>query len=964
MGPAGGTIEQHAAFQIVSLLKPTSVLGIGNGIEALLESLVRCGMAGITRAASKEQLAGLAQTFDLVVYSDTTDQASSTIAGAARLTERVLFFLSSTGSQDGSLLLALRLFGEAGFSPDFSANPVFLTNTAVLFRRDATVLPPSDLALASELLRLNSTVQECLSRAAEIRGRLGNVPVAIPATSARDVRPVRQDEMERLVNELSVAVAETREMQQAFAERMEGRIALLQSRTMRLQHTTQGILLSRIWRTLVAAGGLLLGLQSFIHRSIYRRHDVEAAAHHTGSEAIFRVDCNEPVPAVDSSDADQSGPLVGGILSIRGWAVASSGIRRVEVQAGNAETVEARYGFYRPDVAAHYLDIPGADRSGFRAKLDTALLPNGLQVLTIRAFSLAGATTELRVPVLVDHINGYASDYHRWIAEFEREDDALIRMKIPMFAQRPTVSVLLPVYRTPVEILERTLASVERQSYPNWQLCIADDGSQSTEIDAVLQRRCSLDHRVQSVRLPTNQGISAASNAALALARGEFVALLDHDDELSPHALYHFVDAFNRNPEADIFYSDEDQIEETGFRSDPFFKPDWSPDLILAENYVNHLMIFRRSLGLDVGGFRTRFDLSQDHDILLRMSGNARKIVHIAKILYHWRTEAHSMRRASQGDQRAIESSRRVIADHLAATGTRASVEPGEVLSRWRVRYPIPDGQRVQILIPSAKVEILERCLQSVAQKTDYPDYEIAVLDNSRANGIERFVRRWNSEKQPLKYVDLRHRPFNFSAMNNAAAKESDAPLLLFLNDDVSVITSGWLTAMVELASRPEVGAVGAKLLYPDGTVQHAGVVLGLFDICGHAFRGACTEDRLYFDFPSVIRNVSAVTGACMMVPAKRFWECGGFDEEALPIAYQDVDLCLKLRQRGYRVLFTPHARLYHHEATSKRPEDKDPSPSETITFRTRWKEIIESDPFYNPNLTRSDEDYSFRRKA
>jgi GT2 family glycosyltransferase len=965
MGKAAAITEQHfVALRIASLLKPASVLGVGNGIAALLESLASCGVAGITHAASAEQLVGLSGTYDLAVCADDTARARSWIQGAAGLTDRILYFPLSDGSQGGQLLPILRLFDDAGFSPDFSADPAFLTNAAVLFHRGRRVLPPAELALASELLRLNATVQECLSRVAGIESRLGKGQEATLPAPAVYPLPYRQDEIERLVNELGVAVAETREMHRVFAERLEGRVALLQSRTMRLQHTTQEILLSRTWRSLVAVGGLLLGFRSWIERTILHRPALAAATANTGSEAIFRIDCNEPAPALAAGNAGMSEPLVSGTLSVRGWALASSGIRRVEIQAGDAESVEARYGFYRPDVAAHYPDVPGSDRSGFRATVDTALLTDGRQFLTIRAFNFAGAATELRVPILVDHINGYASDYHRWIAEFEKDDDALIRMKNPLFAHRPTISVILPVYRTSVEILERTIASVEKQSYPSWQLCIVDDGSQSPAIDAVLNRHSSLDQRIQLVRLPSNQGISAASNAALELARGEFVALLDHDDELSPHALHYFVDALNQNPEADIFYSDEDHMDEAGLRSDPFFKPDWSPDLILAENYVNHLMIFRQSLAVEVGGFRSNFDLSQDHDILLRMSVKARGIVHIAKILYHWRTDIYSMRRASQWEHRAIESSRHVVADHLHATGIRAIVESGQVFPRWRVRYAIPDNQRVRILIPSINAELLERCLRSVAQKTDYPDYEIAVLDNSRASRIERFVRRWNTEGRPLKYVDLRHRPFNFSALNNAAARESDAPLLLFLNDDVTVITPDWLTAMVELASRPEVGAVGAKLLYPDGTIQHAGVVVGLFDICGHAFRGASDEDRLYFDFPSVIRDVSAVTAACMMVPAKRFWECGGFDEDALPVAYQDVDLCLKLRQKGYRVLVTPHARLYHREATSKRPEDRDPSPSETIAFRERWKAVIEHDPFYNPNLTRSDENYSYRKKA
>ncbi|MDR3698642.1 MAG: glycosyltransferase [Candidatus Sulfopaludibacter sp.] len=948
------TTEPHAtALRIVSSLKPASVLGIGNATGPLLQSLVRCGVA-VRQASSVEQLANLRDAYDLAVYSGSIDQAGSLIAGAAGCSQRILFFPSFGAGQDLLMMSALRLFDEAGFSPDFATDPVFLTGSAVLFRRGGTELPASGLPLALELIRLNSLVQECLSQVSRIQDRLGirSTPPAMPAPPSP---PDRQAELERLLNELSATVAETREMQQVFAERMEGRVALLQSRTMRVQHATQAILRSRTWRTLVAGGGVLLRLQNSIRRFTLQRPSPEPANGATDGETLFRIACDEPVAA---------SPPLSGTVSLRGWALASTGIRRLEIRAGDVECAEARYGFYRPDVAAHYPDVPGSDRSGFRAKLDTGLLPDGRQFLTLRAFSVGGATTERRVPIVVDHVNGYVSDYHRWIAEFEQEDDALIQMKVPLFAQRPVISVLLPVFRTPLEILERTLASVEKQSYPHWQLCIADDGSQSAEIDAMVRRHCERDHRIQSVRLPGNQGISAASNTAMGLAAGEFVALLDHDDELAPHALYHFVDALNRNREGDIFYSDEDQIDEGGLRSDPFFKPDWSPDLILAENYVNHLMICRRSLALEVGGFRSNFDLSQDHDILLRMSVRARRIVHIPRILYHWRTGVHSMRRASQWEHRAIDSSRRVIIDHLAATGIRAAVEPGEIPVRWRVRYAIPDNQRVQILIPSARVELLEPCLRSIAQRTDYRDYEIAILDNSHAKGIEHFVQRWNTKGRPLKYLDFRHRPFNFSALNNAAARETDAPLLLFLNDDITVITPGWLTAMVELASRPEVGAVGAKLLYPDGTLQHSGVVMGLFDICGHAFKGSLDEERQYFDFPNVIRNVSAVTGACMMVPAKRFWECGGFDEEALPIAYQDVDLCLKLGQRGYRVLVTPHARLYHHEASSKRPEDKDPTPSEAITLQMRWKDVIEQDPFYSPNLTRNQEDYSYRKRV
>jgi O-antigen biosynthesis protein len=340
--------------------------------------------------------------------------------------------------------------------------------------------------------------------------------------------------------------------------------------------------------------------------------------------------------------------------------------------------------------------------------------------------------------------------------------------------------------------------------------------------------------------------------------------------------------------------------------------------------------------------------------------------VHIPKILYHWRTNVYTADRASDAFQkRALESSRRAVEDHLKAMGSSAIVAPGAVPSRWRVRYKIPRNQSVRILVPcGGNLNLLNRCLTGLAEKTDFRAFQVTVIDNSHATAVEGFVRNWSAAGRRALYVDFRNRPFNYSAINNLAAKDAQEPLLLFLNDDVSMIHADWLTAMVELASRPEVGAVGAKLLYPDNTIQHAGVVLGVFGTAGHAFKGTFAEDRTYFDFPDLIRNVSAVTAACMMVPTEKFWACGGFDEEAFPVSYNDIDLCLKLGQKGYRILYTPHARLYHHEAVSKRPADRDPRTSETVQFKAKWKSAIEYDPFYSPNLTLTAEDYSYRKRT
>ncbi len=764
---------------------------------------------------------------------------------------------------------------------------------------------------------------------------------------------VRQQELEAEVKALRAALLEAREHGDAAAERIEGQLAQLQSRTIRLERLIQSILQSRIWQTLVAAGGCVMSVQAAIARLANRK--TGRVRRTAAGGGIFELECDEP--------RSRASGVYSGTVLFRGWALASTPVSRVEIQAGEA-IIEARCGLYRPDILNLYPALPHAERCGWQAHLDTAGLSSGPHAVKVRAIAGDGARHEIEVPLRIDHSGGHASPYYRWIAEFEKRDPALIELKLASFDRKPLVSVLLPVYRTDAAILEKTIASVRNQSYPNWELCIADDGSQSPELDALLARQAAGDSRIKVVKLPDNRGICRASQAALELATGEFVALLDHDDELAQDALFHFVDAFERHPDAGIFYSDEDHIDEAGFRSDPFFKPDWSPDLILTENYVCHLMILRRDLCEAAGGFRAGYDLSQDHDLLLRVSRRTSRIVHIPRVLYHWRTEIYSMSRASNNTEKALDSSRRAVEDHLRALGAAATVEPGLVPPRWRVRYAIPGNPRVRIIIPcGGKVDLLRRCLESVTAETSYPHYDLAVLDNSRADDVRKLVHSFNSPGHTLDYHDFRNQPFNFSKMNNSAARDCGAPLLLFLNDDITVLNAGWLEAMVELACRPEVGAVGAKLLYPDGTIQHAGVVVGLLGLCGHAFKGLPADQRRYFDFPDIVRNVSAVTGACMMAPARLFWECGGFDEEAFPVAYQDIDLCLKLGAKGYRILYTPHAQLYHHEAVSKRPEDKDPRPAETRAFRARWRHVMDRDPFYSTNLTRTSEDYSYARK-
>jgi len=562
--------------------------------------------------------------------------------------------------------------------------------------------------------------------------------------------------------------------------------------------------------------------------------------------------------------------------------------------------------------------------------------------------------------------NGSLARYQRWIQEFEEPERQVIQSKVSLLPLQPKISILMPVYNTKQEELEAAIESVVKQSYANWELCICDDCSSDQQVRAVLERLAEGETRIKVHYAAERGGISRATNAAWRLASGDFLALLDHDDKLAPDALAYICEAVNQNPESDFLYSDEDKIDAHGKRYDPFFKPDWSPDLLLAENYVCHMLVLRKDLAGKLGGLNPAFDGSQDYDLILRAAEQAGKIQHIPRVLYHWRAGATSTASRTQNKRYAADAARRALQEYCDRSRQGGTVEQGAVPGRWRVRYPVQAGTQVSIIIPSGgKAEILRTNLDSIFAKTAYPDYEVVIIDNStKSDAVAELVNQYQAKRGNLRYIDWRNKTFNFSAINNEAARQCDSPLLLFLNDDTSVIEADWLDAMVELANRPEVGAVGAKLLYPNGLIQHAGVVMGLYENCGHAFKGLNGAVRHYFDLSDVVRNVSAVTAACMMVKASAFRQAGGFDETQFPVAFNDVDLCLKMGRCGYRVLYTPHAVLYHHESISKTLKHMIPHAEEVAAMKAKWDAVIGHDPYYNPNLTRASEDYSLRARS
>jgi len=549
------------------------------------------------------------------------------------------------------------------------------------------------------------------------------------------------------------------------------------------------------------------------------------------------------------------------------------------------------------------------------------------------------------------------AQFRIWLQQHQlrTEDIKRMREELRTFRYTPLFTLIIPVYNTEEVWLRRALESVQAQLYPNWEMCVINDASTKDYIVPTLNAYAGSDPRIRLKHLSANRGMASASSEALGMATGEFIGLLDCDDELTPDALWEIVSRLNENPELDLVYSDEDKLTVDGARVDPFFKPDWSPDLLLSMNYIAHFAVFRRSLLEAIGGFRSGYEGAQDYDLLLRLTEKTDRIAHAPKILYHWRMGDISAASSAGAKPFASESGRRAVEDALRRRGQEASVEvltPG----RYRARYRIQKSPLVSIIIPTKdQLRLLQQCVESIEEKTSYDPYEIIIIDNNSINSETiHYLDTLSDKHRVLRYPH----PFNFSAINNFAAGEARGEYLLFLNDDTRIIGGDWLTALLEQAQRPEVGAVGAKLLYPNNNIQHAGVTLGICGGAGHAFKKLPDNRTAYFGLADLTRNTSAVTAACMIIPRKVFEEVGGFDEE-LKVVYNDVDLCLRIRKQGYLIVYTPFAVLYHFESASR--GRLRPTKEEEI-FNQRWAETIRrGDPYYNPSLTLTREDWSLR---
>ena len=558
--------------------------------------------------------------------------------------------------------------------------------------------------------------------------------------------------------------------------------------------------------------------------------------------------------------------------------------------------------------------------------------------------------------------------YGPWYEAYIPTEEELEAQRKKKWSYAPKISIAVPAYKTPELFLRQLIQSLQDQTYDNWELCIANASPQDASMEYVLKSCSAMDSRIVWKKLKENRGISENTNEAFAMATGDYVGLLDHDDLLAPNALYEIAAALEKEPETEVLYTDEDKVRgEQLEHFQPHLKPDFNEDLLRSNNYICHFFVVKRTLLQKVGGMRKEFDGAQDYDFIFRCTETAGKICHIPEILYHWRTHEASTADNPQSKLYAFEAGKRAIEENLKRRGLQGEVSHTKDYGFYRVKYAVQGEPLVSIIIPNkdAKTD-LEKCIRSVKEKSSYKNYEILIVENN-SETEEIFAYYKELSKDPAIRLLKWKKEFNYSAINNFAAKKARGEYLLFLNNDTEVITEDWIQELLGICQRQGTGAVGARLYYGDHTIQHAGTVIGIGGIAGHMFVNLPGERTGYMHKAALIQDLSAVTAACMLVKREAFEEVGGFEEQ-LSVAFNDVDLCLRLREKGCLVVYNPYAELYHYESKSRGAEDSKEKvrrfQSEIEFMRCRWEKLLKAgDPYYNKNLSLTKWNYSLRPK-
>ena len=681
-----------------------------------------------------------------------------------------------------------------------------------------------------------------------------------------------------------------------------------------------------------------------------------------------------------------------GKMYIIGWAAGETNTQtvsfRVTSKQGEEEFRLSRGS--RPDIGYAFFRDPSMDMFGFLVEIPyekkrtltlEAYIEEGGRVIGSHRMLLNPVLLKLRAAAkgakawVLDKEKGAkrlakkalkieSTRYKKWFEVMRASSAELAAERETVFPLMPKISVLVPVFRTPVRFLQEMIESVLSQSYGNFELCLVNADPSKEDTAKTLEEYRKKDARVRVKDLAGNFGISGNTNEAFAMAEGEYIALLDHDDVLEPDALYEYVKKLNAHPETDVFYSDEDKITEKSCDYFfPYFKSDYNPDLLRGNNYMCHFLMAKKSLVEEAGRWDPAFDGAQDYDLILRLTEKAKRIAHVPRILYHWRSYGNSTAQSQSNKDYAKDAGLNALKAHFERTGTRAEIRKSPVVAGWyETSYPVSGEPLVSILIPNKDhTDDLKKCLDSLFDRCKYRNFEVLILENNSTKQ-ETFdyyetVRKAHENVRVLTW----NAPFNFSAINNFGAQEARGEYLLLLNNDVEVISENLLEHMLGFAQRPDVGIVGVKLLYPDDTVQHAGVLVGAGGLASHMFKGIPDSDPGYFARAITTQDVSCVTAACMMVSKALYEKAGGMDER-FTVAFNDVDFCLKIREMGLLIVYDAYVKLYHYESKSRGAEDTpekfERSGAEVALLNERWniqsakEEGAFTDPYYNPNLS------------
>lgn len=584
--------------------------------------------------------------------------------------------------------------------------------------------------------------------------------------------------------------------------------------------------------------------------------------------------------------------------------------------------------------------------------------------------SQGAAALAEKVVTKVKNVRQGPPSYQKWIRHHLPDRNELEKQKKTSFGYRPKISFVVPLYKTPEKYLRRLTESFQEQTYSKWELCFSDGSGAQSPLTELLKELTAKDNRIKYVSHEESLQISENTNSAIEIATGDFIAFADHDDELTPNALFECVKAINEKPQTLVIYTDEDKMSMDGHKFfQPHFKPDYNPDLLCTVNYICHLFVVSRKVIEKVGGLRSEFDGAQDYDFVLRCVEAVKdeEICHIPKILYHWRCHEDSTAENPESKLYAFEAGRRAVQAHYERTGIHAEVFKGEYLGLYRTKFIRDHDPLISIIIPNKDhIDDLKRCMESIEQKSTYKNYEYIIVENNSTDSATfEYYKKLEAENPKVRMVYW-DGVFNYSAINNYGASFAKGEYLLLLNNDTEIINPDCLEELLGYCMRKDVGAVGARLYYEDDTIQHAGVVIGFGGIAGHCFVQQKRGTTGYCHRIICAQDYSAVTAACMMVKKSAFDAVGGLSEE-LAVAFNDIDFCMKLRKAGYLIVYNPYAELYHYESKSRGLEDTPEKVArfnkEIATFEKKWPEILENgDPYYNPNLTLKSQDFSLKR--